>query len=468
MTDREEGVPMAIPSDRASNVAAPSRLSAVIASLSGLVHDRSGATAMIVGLGATMLVGFAGLGTEMGLWYFTHRSLQNAADSAAMSAEAALFYADGDYIKEAKASAARYGFADGTNGVSVTVNKPPASGAYAGIGDAVEVIISEPQVRLFTAIFSNSALTQTARAVAQVGSNGNGCVVTLDKNAVVDLFGNGNTSLNLTACDLYVNASACDAIDQSGNHTAITAENIYVVASPGCNGVNGNGDITGNLIPHVAPINDPYANVPQPGSHDPSCTNTSPTADHTYTGGTVTLSPGNYCGGISVTGGASVHLNPGVYVIDGGSFSAGGNGGNSSGTITGDGVTIFLTGSGSNYATVQIAGNGAVTITPPTSGDTAGISLFQDRSAPGPSCDVSTTNCTPQNKIQGNGDAITGVAYFPNQSVGWGGNGNTNSPACAQVVAFQLQTVGNAQFSNNCTGVAGVKNIGALAGRLVE
>jgi putative Flp pilus-assembly TadE/G-like protein len=465
MTDREEPVPMAIPSDRARSAARPSRRRALIASLYGLVQDRSGATAMIVGLSATMLVGFAGLGTEMGLWYFTHRSLQNAADSAAMSAEAALFYADGNYVSEAKASAARYGFVDGTNGVTVTINKPPVSGKLAGSADGVEVIISEPQVRLFTALFSQNALTQTARAVAQVGSNGNGCVVTLDKNAVVDLFDNGNTNLTLSSCDLYVNASACDAIDQSGNHTGITAQNIYVVAAAGCNGVSGNGNITGNLIPHVLPINDPYANIAEPGSHDPSCTNTSPTGANIITGGNVTLSPGNYCGGISVSGGANVTLNPGVYVIDGGSLS---NSGNNNVTISGTGVTIFLTGSGSNYATMQIAGNANLNITPPTTGSSAGISIFQDRNAPGPSCDVSTTNCTPQNKIEGNGTAITGVAYFPNQSVGWGGNGSTNSPACAQIVAYQLQTVGNAQFSNNCAGVVGVKNVGALAGRLVE
>src|SRR5215471_20316432 len=210
-----------------------SRLSAATAKLSGhlgarLLRDQSGATAMIVGLSATMLIGFAGIGTEMGLWYFTHRNLQNAADSAAMSAEAALFYADGNYTSEAKTSAARYGFVDGTNGVSVTINKPPQSGAYAGVGDAVEVIISEPQVRLFTALFSNSALTQTARAVAQVQTNGNGCVVTLDKNSVVDVLQNGNTTLNLVACDLYVNSNAPDALDQIGNAT-IDAHSVYVV-----------------------------------------------------------------------------------------------------------------------------------------------------------------------------------------------------------------------------------------------
>ena len=145
-----------------------SRLGAAAAKLSAhlgarLFRDESGATAMIVGLSATMLVGFAGLGTEMGLWYFNHRNLQNAADSAAMSAEAAIYQKSPNYVAEAKATAARYGFVDGSGGVSVTINKPPQSGPNAGNTDDIEVIISEPQVRLFTAMFSNSALRRRAR-----------------------------------------------------------------------------------------------------------------------------------------------------------------------------------------------------------------------------------------------------------------------------------------------------------------
>src|SRR5215469_4561559 len=103
-----------------------------------LWRDESGATAMIVGLGATMLVGFAGIGTEMGVWYFNHRNLQNATDSAAMSAETAIYQKSPNYVAEAKATAARYGFTDGTGGVSVTVNKPPQSGPNAANTDDIE------------------------------------------------------------------------------------------------------------------------------------------------------------------------------------------------------------------------------------------------------------------------------------------------------------------------------------------
>jgi hypothetical protein len=417
-----------------------------------LIEDRSGATAMIVGLGATMLVGFAGIGTEMGLWYFNHRNLQNAADSAAMSAEAAIYQKNPNYVAEAKATAARYGFVDGTGGVSVTVNKPPASGPNVGNVDDIEVIISEPQTRLFTAMFSNSAITQTARAVAQIQTNGNGCVVTLDKNTIVDVFNNGNVTLDLIACDLYVNSNANDALDQVGN-ASINAHAAYVVGGIS-NTANASLHTTLGTYTGVAPTADPYASVQQPTPD--SCTTQPQTIS-----ANATLSPGTFCGGLTITGG-NVTLNPGVYIIDGGQFAASGGA-----AISGNGVTIFLTGSGSNYATTQITGNATLNLTPPTTGDTAGIGIFQDRNSPAPTCNTDSS-CPVQNNISGNGASVTGVVYFPNQSLMWSGNGSTASPQCSQIVALALKFAGNATFQTNCTGVPGVVKIGAIPARLVE
>ncbi|HEV2551720.1 MAG TPA: Tad domain-containing protein [Stellaceae bacterium] len=438
--------------DRHSRLrAAAAKLAARVRRMS-LIEDRSGATAMIVGLGATMLVGFAGIGTEMGLWYFNHRNLQNAADSAAMSAEAAIYHASASWVAEAKATAARYGFVDGTRGVTVTVNKPPASGPNVGNADDIEVIISEPQTRLFTAMFSNSAITQTARAVAQIQTNGNGCVVTLDKNTVVDLFNNGNVLINLVACDLYVNSNAPDALDQVGNAT-IDAHGVYVVGGIS-NSARSSLTTTLGAYTGVAPTADPYANVVAPTPD--SCTTQTQNIS-----GNVTLSPGTFCGGVTITGG-NVTLNPGVYIMDGGQFAASGNA-----NIAGNGVTIFLTGSGSNYATMQITGNATLNITPPTSGATEGIGVFQDRNAPSPSCNLDS-QCPIQNNIGGNGAAVTGVVYFPSQTVMWNGNGSTAAPQCSQIVALALKFAGNSTFETNCTGVPGVVKIGAIPARLVE
>src|SRR5207244_6638906 len=86
-----------------------------------------------------------------------------------------------------------------------------------------------------------------------------------------------------------------------------------------------------------------------------------------------------FCNGLSVSSGNSVTLSPGTYIINGGSFSIAGNA-----SISGNGVTIILTGSGSNYATASISGGADVTLTAPTSGALKGLAIFQDRNAPQP------------------------------------------------------------------------------------
>jgi len=75
--------------------------------LSRLADDTSGATAIVAALVSTMLIGFVGLGSETGLWYYTHRSMQAAADSGAVGAAVALQVGTASYAAEAKAAAAK-------------------------------------------------------------------------------------------------------------------------------------------------------------------------------------------------------------------------------------------------------------------------------------------------------------------------------------------------------------------------
>src|SRR6516225_11834525 len=49
-------------------------------------RDERGVSAVVIALGATVLIGFAGLGVETGLWYSIKRQNQSAADAAAISA----------------------------------------------------------------------------------------------------------------------------------------------------------------------------------------------------------------------------------------------------------------------------------------------------------------------------------------------------------------------------------------------
>jgi hypothetical protein len=124
---------------------------------------------------------------------------------------------------------------------------------------------------------------------------------------------------------------------------------------------------------------------------------------------------------------------------------------------------------------MQVTGNATMTLTPPTSGNTAGITIFQDRNAPAPTTDSATSSPTNANQIGGNGAIkITGVIYFPNQGLTYNGNASTDVPYCTQIVALTLTFHGNSKVQNDCFGtganaaVAGVNQIGAIPAKLTE
>ena len=52
-------------------------------------RDQSGSYVIISALLMPVLVGTAGLGTEVGWWYYKHKNMQSAADSGAVSAATA-------------------------------------------------------------------------------------------------------------------------------------------------------------------------------------------------------------------------------------------------------------------------------------------------------------------------------------------------------------------------------------------
>ncbi|MGH7091846.1 MAG: hypothetical protein ACREFQ_23400, partial [Stellaceae bacterium] len=213
---------------------------------------------------------------------------------------------------------------------------------------------------------------------------------------------------------------------------------------------------TNGVTTGAQPQNDPYANVQVPSYSGCNSSNTSVTASKSFAASGST--PFVFCGGLRLSGQANVTLSPGVYVMDGGGLSVSGGA-----TITGTGVTIILASStGSNYGTVSISGGSNVNIAAPTSGPTSGLAFFQDRKAPTSGSD-SFSGGSNQN--------ITGVLYFPSQSVSYSGNSGNNAAPCTQLIGYQLNFSGTSTFNANCkgtgvTGMAGGSSAGAVA--LVE
>jgi Flp pilus assembly protein TadG len=413
-----------------------------------LRDSRSGATAITTALAMVGLTGFVGLGAEGGLWYFSQRTLQGAADSGALAAAIALGSSGtGNLAAEAKAVAAKFGLTDGTSGTKISVNHPPTAGNYKGNNNAVEVIISQPQSKLFSAVAFSGKVTTSARAVALQSQPGTDCVLALDKGASASAFSNGTTDVKLIACGLADNSNSSSALTLVGGAT-LEAKDINLV---GGYSETGNGSITTTNGIHtgMSTISDPYATVPIPPYSGCNQNNYSPGSHKTasFSGG------GVFCNGIKITAGSTVNLSNGVYVIDRGALDVAGGA-----TLNVDNATVVLTSSsGSNYATADVHGGAVINATPPSSGDTAGMAFFQDQNAPSGVTD-NFSGGTTQN--------IKGAIYFPRQIVDFAGGTATGS-GCMQLIADEVDFKGNANFEINCTGV-GVKAIGSSSAKLVE
>ena len=126
-------------------------------------------------------------------------------------------------------------------------------------------------------------------------------------------------------------------------------------------------------------------------------------------------------------------------------------------SISGSGVTLVFTGSGSNYSTATISGGATVNLTAPSTGPLAGIVIFGDRN-------------TPQGTLYrftgGTNQVFNGAVYLPEGQIQYSG-GATGANGCNQVIGDTVNFVGNTNLAVNCTGV-GTTPVGALAAKLVE
>lgn len=415
----------------------------------GLLDDEAGVSAVAVGLCLTAMLGFAGMAVDVGVWYADKRAAQGAADSAAFSAGQDLYAGDTatGAAANAKAVTAQYGFTDGVGGVTVTFNNPPTSGPNTSTTGAVEVIVRKSESLFFSGFYRSTA-SIGARAVAVSGSAGGGfCVEALDttpattvNTAGIDLTNGAN--IDLSQCGLQLNTPGSDALVVSGGAKLI-AQTLSIVGNYSLSN-GGSINVTGTKTTGAPALPDPYANVstPSPGACNYS--------SGTYNG---TLSPGTYCGGLTVTNGTSATMSPGVYIIDRGTFQVSGG----STLNAGAGVTIVLTSStGSNYANVEIDNGANVTITAPSSGATSGMAIMQDRNTPYGSVTIAG----------GSKMNVTGALYFPTQMVNFA-NGSTNNSTCTQLIAYRVNYAGGSKFGNSCTGV-GTTAIGSSSTVLKE
>jgi Flp pilus assembly protein TadG len=396
----------------------------------------SGQVFLLVTVALVVLIGMAALAVDIGNLWTTRRLMQSAADAGAVAGadEIAIGGSGSAITAAAKDASSHNGFVDGgtrpgtSNTITVAVHNPPTSGPFAANSNAVQVDVSQTQPTYFMKVLGWQSVPVSTTAVAVTQGSGS-CVYSLDRTAPGALTVAGTASVN-SACGMYVNSDSSSALTVSGGGT-VTSSLVGVVGGTNVNGGGSTPPSTG-----IKSFGDPLAYIPAPSFDPSSCSSFHNTALNG------SISPGTFCGGISVSTGSNVTFNQGLYVIDGGGIKITG------GTVSGSGVTFYLTGnngSGSSPATysgVTING-GAVNFTSPCSssgGSIAGMLFFQDRSIIATGSNGSTIN--------GNaGSTFSGAIYFPTTSLSYAGT--TGANMFTLLVSDMLTFTGNSSVGNN-------------------
>ena len=251
-------------------------------------------------------------------------------------------------------------------------------------------------------------------------------IMVLDPTAGGALTLSGNASINLGG-GVYIDSSSSTALSANGN-AAIKAS---VIDVHGGVQKSGNASFSPAATTGALMVSDPLVGLTAPTYSG------TPISESLSGNSKATINPGVYSQ-ITVSGNASLTLNPGIYVIAGGGFTLSGNASVVTGTVvspvTGTGVMIYNTKSSTGtYGSVTLSGNGAISLTAPTTGTYAGILIFQDRNN-------AKALTFSGNAMQG----MAGTIYAPAAQLAESGNaqiGSTSNPV--SIIVDTLTLSGN-------------------------
>jgi hypothetical protein len=251
-----------------------------------------------------------------------------------------------------------------------------------------------------------------------------------------------------SACGLVVESRASDGFEMEGSETLYLENHAQV-------SVIGGASLTGQTKLWDTISNKQAQAVQTTSPGDPLSSIATPTSStmistsHAYYDMNSkprnnTLSPGIYCGGLTIgnTNGMTFNFSPGVYIMAGGGFVL-----NSQAQVSGSGVTFYNTSSSGwgcsqsyNYTPITISGQVTANLSAPTSGSLNGILFFGNRagcSTPG--------SCIDQ--INGGSTAVlNGALYFASDEIEITGS---NVNGFLMLVADKIYINGNSNFGNN-------------------
>ena len=439
----------------------------IIRTLGRLHADNRGGVAVIMGLLFPVLLAGLGLGFEVSNWYLRTRSMQNAADAAAM---AAATNAEDNYNIEAAAVASNYGFVDGANQVSITASNTATCPAGADIEPPCYSVTISSVVPLFFSQFVGykgtpnpsgtlEKLLTSAAVAVQKKIKQPICLLTLSQSGQ-GIRTNGAPNSNFAGCSVMSDsASTCNGSDLRATYGLAAGSN------DGC-GVKKKSDIPVVPDPYAALALHIPANTCGTGAssypQEPVKKNDPPLpAGNLWSGSKSFSGTVQMCGDVQLTGNVVIttpdSLTGAVLVIQNGQLDLHGH---TLSTANGSALTIVFSGTAGNYTHVltdnSTGQGGVINIQAPSSPSALfpGIAIYQD---PGLKSGVNLT-------YKGNNPAwdITGAVYLPNSNVTMSGdvNKSSNGAACFVMITNTILINGTSNIYQQSPDGAGCQQAG--------
>ncbi|KAF2992331.1 pilus assembly protein TadG-related protein [Methylocystis sp. MJC1] len=322
--------------------------------------DRRGSVAVVWSLALLPLIAVAGAGFDFLTISNLKSQLQAAADAGALRAARELRLArmsgfDVSSLAKTAAQSVLMRSAQPLSSVAI-------SASLIDNNSAVQVNVSGLYDPKLLRVVYKQSVALSAQAVART----NGfpiCALALEDKGARAIYLEESAKVTAQFCAVQSNSKSPQGLT-GADASVLTAGMICSSGGKVGSKVNFNPD----PLTDCPVVPDPLAaRAPPPVG---ACTHN----NELISGGTMTLMPGVYCGGLKVTNGATVTLSAGEYVMkDGPLIVEGGS------TFTSLGAGVYLTGAN---AVFKFATDSSVSLTAPTSGPLAGILFFEDRAEP--------------------------------------------------------------------------------------
>ncbi|MCW1383493.1 pilus assembly protein [Novosphingobium sp. KCTC 2891] len=402
-------------------------------SIKRLARSTRGNATVLMAVATPVLVSAAGFAIDTSQWFLWKREMQYAADQGAIGGAWSL--AKG-IVKDVYATHAQQEYTANL-AVTKTFSATPTVALVnynGGTSNAILVTATATRTLPFFGFVTGKSTTVKVSAQASFakGATYTSCIIATNPTADGAITIGGSAVLK-SGCGLAALSNSTNSIRVSGNPTIDVN---YLMAAGGID--DWFDTHTDDVVKeYMTTLSDPFKSLTAPTTTATGSANTC-----VKSGGvtTATINPGNYT---SISTACNTVMNPGIYVINGGTFTI-----RAQDVVTANGVMIVL----KNGANFKINGGAALNLTAMTNAQLLasglsssqanaleGMLIMEDRNSAG---NVSTLNGTSDS-------VINGTIYLPKSTMSFGGTARVTS-RCLQITANMISIQGNVNMTSFC------------------